>query len=79
MASLPLGKRRKIRMKNWTKNSPYRNKDKDEIADIFYEQFKKHGVRLPETYTEQELIDLNPGVPVWFTKQHMKLKNKNES
>ena len=47
-------------MKNWTKNSPYRNKDKDEIADIFYEQFKKHGVRLPETYTEQELIDLNP-------------------
>ena len=51
----------------------------DEIADIFYEQFKKHGVRLPETYTEQELIDLNPGVPVWFTKQHMKLKNKNES
>ena len=63
-------------MKNWTKNSPYRNKHKDEIADIFYEQFKKHGVKLPETYTEQELIDLNPGVPVWFTKQHMKLKDK---
>ncbi len=46
------------------------------MADFFYEKFKEHGVRLPETYTEQELIDLNPGVPVWFTKQHMKLKDK---
>jgi len=62
--------------KNWTKNSPYRNRDKDELADFFYEKFKQHGVRLPETYTEQELIDLNPEVPVWFTKQHMKLKDK---
>ena len=65
-------------MKNWTKKT-HRNKHKDEIADMFYKQFKKYGVRLPETYTEQELIDLCPEVPVYFTKEHMKLKDKNES
>jgi hypothetical protein len=53
-----------------------KNLTKDELADVFYEQFKKHGVRLPETYTEQELVDLNPEVPVYFIKQHMKLKDK---
>ena len=63
-------------MKNWTKKSPHRNKHKDELADMFYQQFKKHGVRLPETYTEKEIIDACPEVPVYFIKEHMKLKGK---
>ena len=47
-------------------------KDKKEFADWAYEQFNKYNVRKPETYTEQELIDLNPSVPAWFIKQHVK-------
>ena len=44
-------------------------KSKKEITDWAYEQFDIYGVRKPETYTEQELIDLNPAIPVDFIKQ----------
>jgi hypothetical protein len=39
-------------------------------------QLRKHSVRHPDTYTEQELIDLNPAVPVGFIKQHIKNRDK---
>jgi hypothetical protein len=47
-------------------------KNRKEYADWAYTQFDKYNVRKPETYTEQELIDLNPGVPVSFIRQHVK-------
>jgi hypothetical protein len=54
-----------------------RFKNKKEMTDWAYEQFDKFGVRKPESYTEQELINLNPSVPVDFIKQHVKNRNKN--
>lgn len=52
-------------------------KDKKDLTDWAYEQFDKFSVRKPETYTEQELVNLNPNVPVEFIKQHVKNRNKN--
>ena len=50
-------------------------KNKKEFGDWAYEQFDKFNVRKPETYTEQELINLNPSVPTWFIKQHVKKRD----
>ena len=47
-------------------------KSKKDMSDWSSEQFDKFNVRRPETYTEQELIYLNPAVPVDFTKQHVR-------
>ena len=47
-------------------------KNKKDLTVWAYEQFDKYNVRKPEAYSEQELIDLNPGVPVNFIKQHVK-------
>lgn len=47
-------------------------RNKTDFEAWAYEQFTKYGIRQPDTYTEQELIDLNPGVPVNFIKQHVK-------
>ena len=51
------------RMNNMTKE--------DATAWALY-QMNKYGIRYPDTYTEQELIDFNPTVPVNFIKQHVK-------
>lgn len=51
-------------------------KNKQELTDWTYEQFDKYNVRKPETYTEQELVDLNPSVPGWFIKQHVRSRDK---
>lgn len=47
-------------------------KNKEDLTNWAYDQFNKFGVRIPESYSEQELIDLNPQVPVYFIKSHMK-------
>lgn len=36
---------------------------KTDIAAWALDQITKYGIRQPETYTEQELKDLNPEVP----------------
>jgi hypothetical protein len=41
-----------------------------------FDQFDRYGIRQPDTYTEQELIDFNPAVPVKFIKQHIKNRDK---
>jgi len=46
--------------------------NKQDLTDWAYEQFDKFNVKKPEDYTEQELIDLNPTVPVDFIKRHVK-------
>lgn len=50
-------------------------KSKKEFEDWTYEQFDKYGVRKPETYTEDELIYLNPTVPVSFIKEHVRKRD----
>lgn len=50
-------------------------KNKKDFEDWAYDQFDKFNVRKPETYTEQELINLNPSVPTWFIKQHVKKRD----
>ena len=47
-------------------------KNRKELTDWAYDQFNRFNVPVPESYTEQELIDLNPSVPVSFIKQHVK-------
>ena len=51
-------------------------KNKQEFEQWAYNQFARYGIRQPDTYTEQELIDLNPAVPVEFIKQHVQNRNK---
>lgn len=50
-------------------------KTKQDFTDWAYKQFDKYNVRKPESYSEQELIDLNPSVPVYFIKQHVKKRD----
>lgn len=49
---------------------------KIKLADYWMEQFKKYGVPSPYSYTEKELIDLNPTVPVDFIRNHVKKRDK---
>lgn len=51
-------------------------KNKQDLTDWAMDQFNKYGIRQPDTYTEQELIDLNPTVPVDFIKQHVRDRNE---
>ena len=51
-------------------------KNKQDLTDWAMYQFNKYGIRQPDTYTEQELIDLNPTVPVDFIKQHVRDRNE---
>jgi hypothetical protein len=50
-------------------------KNRKELTNWAYEQFDKYNVRKPETYSEQELIDLNPAVPVEFIRSHVAKRN----
>lgn len=54
--------------------SKFRNRK--EFEDWAYDQFNRYGIRQPDTYSEQELIDLNPAVPVNFIRQHVKKRDK---
>ena len=51
-------------------------KNKAEFEAWAYEQFTKHDVRQPHTYSEQELVHLNPSVPVDFIKNHVIKRDK---
>ena len=48
------------------------NMTKEDATAWALYQMNKYGIRYPDTYTEQELIDFNPTVPVNFIKQHVK-------
>jgi len=47
---------------------------KKEVADWAYEQFTKHGVRKPETYTPAELKYICPDIPTDFIDEHVKTR-----
>lgn len=47
---------------------------KKEVADWAYEQFTKHGVRKPETYTAKELKYICPDIPTDFIDEHVKTR-----
>ena len=48
---------------------------KDELTEWALNQFTKYGIKQPDDYSEQELLDLNPAVPAEFTKQHVKMRD----
>ena len=50
-------------------------KNRAEFEEWAFAQFKKYGIKHPYTYNEEELIDLNPAVPVDFIKNHVKKRN----
>lgn len=51
-------------------------KDKQDLTDWAYEQFEKNNVRKPESYSEEELIYLNPAVPTDFIRAHVARRGK---
>ena len=53
-------------------------KNKQDLTDWAYTQFEKYDIPKPETYTEQELIDLNPAVPRWHIRQHVKERDSKK-
>lgn len=50
-------------------------RDRAEFEAWAYEQFNKYGIRQPDTYSQEELIELNPGVPVDFIRNHVKKRD----
>lgn len=50
-------------------------KNRAEFEAWAYEQFDKYGIRQPNTYSQEELIELNPGVPVDFIRNHVKKRD----
>lgn len=50
-------------------------KTRVEFEEWAYDQFFRYGIRQPDTYSEQELTDLNPSVPVDFITQHVKARD----
>jgi hypothetical protein len=51
-------------------------KNRQEFEEWAYDQFRRYGIRQPDTYSEDELIDLNPSVPVDFIRDHVKNRDK---
>ena len=50
-------------------------KNRADFEEWAYDQFSKYGIRQPDTYTEEELIDLNPAVPTEFIRAHVAKRN----
>ena len=48
---------------------------KEDLTEWAYDQIDKYDVRRPDSYTDQELIDLNPTVPVEFIKEHVRKRD----
>jgi hypothetical protein len=46
-------------------------KNRAEFEEWAFEQFSKYGIRQPDTYGQEELVELNPGVPVEFIHNHI--------
>lgn len=51
-------------------------KNRQQFEEWAFDQFTRYGIRQPDTYNEQELVDFNPSIPVDFIKQHV--KNRDE-
>jgi hypothetical protein len=49
---------------------------KDDLTDWALDKFDKHGIKRPEEYSENELIYLNPEIPVDFIKEHVKNRKR---
>jgi len=51
-------------------------RNKQHLTDWANEQFEKHDVRKPDSYTAEELIRLNPAVPQDFIRAHVVARDK---
>lgn len=50
-------------------------KNKQDMTEWAYYQFKKYGIRMPETYTADELKQYCPDVPADFIDAHVAKRN----
>lgn len=66
-----MGKRRARRVEILVRQAQRLRKLKP-VTDWAYEQFDKHGIRRPESYTAEELKYLNPEVPPDFIDEHVR-------
>jgi hypothetical protein len=46
-------------------------RNKKEFENWARDQFNKYGIRQPDTYSAEELKQLNPAVPEWFVDRHV--------
>lgn len=51
-------------------------KNRQEFEEWAYDQFCRYGIRQPDTYSEDELVDLNPSIPVDFIREHVRIRDK---
>ena len=49
---------------------------KDDLTKWAYGMFKLYGIKLPEEYTEEELIEVCPDVPVEFIREHVRKRDE---
>ena len=48
------------------------SKPEDDVMDVVMGLFEQKGIRHPDSYSAEEIIESNPNVPEWFTRQHVK-------
>ena len=46
--------------------------DREDFEGWAYEQFKKYGIRMPESYSAKEIKEYCPEIPASFVDQHVK-------
>jgi hypothetical protein len=53
--------------------------NKEEFVVWAYDQFKKYGIRMPESYSAKEIKEYCPDVPASFVDQHVKERDAKRS
>ena len=48
------------------------SKPEDDVMDVVMGLFEQKGIRHPDSYSAEEIIEHCPNVPAEFTRQHVK-------
>ena len=51
------------------------SKPDKEVMDVVMRMFEQHGVRHPDSFSAEEIIEHCPNVPAEFTRQHVKKRD----
>ena len=55
------------------------SKPEEEVMDVIMGLFEKKGIRHPDSYSAEEIIESNPNVPAEFTRQHVKKRDARKN
>tara|TARA_B110000208_G_scaffold54690_1_gene71693 strand:+ start:241 stop:429 length:189 start_codon:yes stop_codon:yes gene_type:complete len=47
------------------------SKPEDDVMDVVMGLFEQKGIRHPDSFSAEEIIEHCPNVPEWFTRQHV--------